>query len=375
MAYILDLFTPETWEAFCDRGATVTGFRVRQEKLARERVSPGDLFVCYLTRLSRWCGVVRAESEAYIDDSPLLEDPDPFVVRFKVTPLVKLPAELAIPIQDDRVWNELTITKEYKRGYRFWTGFFRSSLGLIKREDGDFLLDLLKSQQTEQVRYPLTEKDKRELAKIRKIRSIDRQVDVEVPDDEEVEANLESELHARPRPSDSRDSIRYQAKVAQIGVEMGFRIWVPRDNKAAVLQHVPESIHGEFLSQLPLNYDDTTLRTVEQIDVLWLKGRSMSRAFEIEHTTAIYSGLLRMADLLALQPNMDIRLHIVAPPDKRERVLSEIRRPVFSLLDRGPLYEQCSFLSYNSIDALGETQHLSHMSDTILAEYEELAEV
>ena len=28
---------------------------------------------------------------------------------------------------------------------------------------------------------------------------------------------------------------------------------------------------------------------------------------------AIYSGLLRMADLLALQPNMNIRLHIVAP--------------------------------------------------------------
>ena len=82
-----------------------------------------------------------------------------------------------------------------------------------------------------------------------------------------------------------------------------------------------------------------------------------------------------MADLLALQPNMDIRLHIVAPPDKRERVLREIRRPVFSLLERGPLYEQCSFLSYDAIDLLAETQHLSHMSDTIIKEYEESAEV
>ena len=109
--------------------------------------------------------------------------------------------------------------------------------------------------------------------------------------------------------------------------------------------------------------------------MLWLKGRSMARAFEIEHTTAIYSGLLRMADLLALQPNMDIRLHIVAPPDKRERVLREIRRPVFSLLDRGPLYEQCSFLPYDSIDQLSEQQHLAHMSDSIIREYEESAEV
>ena len=166
-----------------------------------------------------------------------------------------------------------------------------------------------------------------------------------------------------------------QAKVARIGAEMGFRIWVPRNDKARVLEHIPTTMHEKFLDLLPLNYDDTTLRTVEQIDVLWLKGRSMARAFEIEHTTAIYSGLLRMADLLALQPNMDIHLHIVAPPDKRERVLREIRRPVFSLLDRGPLYEQCSFLSYESIDSLAETQHLSHMSDTIIAEYEESTEV
>ena len=166
-----------------------------------------------------------------------------------------------------------------------------------------------------------------------------------------------------------------QARVARIGAEMGFRIWVPRTDRTRVLQLVPESMHEKFIELLPLNYDETTLRTVEQIDVLWLKGRSMARAFEIEHTTAIYSGLLRMADLLALQPNMNIRLHIVAPPDRREKVLSEIKRPVFSLLDRGPLYDQCSFLSYESIDLLASTPHLSHMSDTILEEYEESAEV
>ena len=134
-------------------------------------------------------------------------------------------------------------------------------------------------------------------------------------------------------------------------------------------------MHDQFLNQLPLNYDETTLRTVEQIDVIWLKGRSMARAFEIEHTTAIYSGLLRMADLLALQPNMNIRLHIVAAPERRERVLREIRRPVFSLLESGPLYEQCSFLSYESISDLDEMPYLAHMRDTILAEYEESAEV
>ena len=100
----------------------------------------------------------------------------------------------------------------------------------------------------------------------------------------------------------------------------------------------------------------------------------MARAFEIEHTTAIYSGLLRMADLLALQPNMGIHLHIVAPDEKRDKVLREIKRPVFSLLDQGPLYEKCTFLSYDAVSSLGDTPHLGHMSDSIIEEYEESAE-
>lgn len=176
-----------------------------------------------------------------------------------------------------------------------------------------------------------------------------------------------------PNP-EARQSIQMQAKIAQIGAEMGFRIWVPRNDRQRVLDHIEERQRGAFLDALPLNYDDTTLRTIENIDVIWLKGRAMARAFEIEHTTAIYSGLLRMADLLALQPNMDIRLHIVAPDDKREKVLREIRRPVFALLERGPLYESCTFISYASALKLGETPYLNHVSDSIIEEYEESAE-
>lgn len=129
-----------------------------------------------------------------------------------------------------------------------------------------------------------------------------------------------------------------------------------------------------ILERLPLNYDDTTLRTIEQIDVLWLRGRSILRAFEVEHTTSVYSGILRMADLLALQPNMDIKLHIVAPEAKREKVFQEIRRPVFSLLEKGPLAESCTYLSYDSLRELGAQKHLAHLSDTVLDEYAEEAE-
>ena len=372
MAYLLDLFTPETWAAFREIGTTVTAFRERHQHLAEQRVSQGDYFVCYLTRLSRWCGVLQAESEAYYDDSPLHDELSPFTVHVKVKPIVILDPESAIPIYDDDVWDTLSITSQHRKGTRSWTGFFRASLNEFKESDGKYLVELLNKQQINPRSFPFTDRDKGHLRR-RKVRTLDREVEVEVPDDDEP--SLEPGAVELPTTPDARESIRYQAKVAQVGAQMGFHIWVPKNDRGRVLELVPKAMHESFLDALPLNYDDNTLRTIAQIDVLWLKGRSMARAFEIEDTTMIYSGLLRMADLLALQPNMDIRLHIVAPPQRREKVLREIRRPVFSLLDRGPLYEQCSFLPYDSIDQLSEEQHLAHMSDSIIREYEESAEV
>jgi hypothetical protein len=52
----------------------------------------------------------------------------------------------------------------------------------------------------------------------------------------------------------------------------------------------------------------------------------------------------------------------------------KIRRPVFSLLERGALSELCTFISYDSVRELAEERHLSHLSDTVLEEYAEEAE-
>ena len=49
-------------------------------------------------------------------------------------------------------------------------------------------------------------------------------------------------------------------------------------------------------------FDDATNKTIELIDVLWLESDAIIAAFEVEHTTAIYSGLLRMSDLVSMQP-------------------------------------------------------------------------
>jgi hypothetical protein len=232
-------------------------------------------------------------------------------------------------------------------------------------------MNCLLSKQQKQKPYPLSATDKQRIGLKSTVRTVDRSVVVEIPAEEE---SKEVDDAIKISRDDFQQSIKVQSTIARVGAEMGFRIWVPKSDKQRVLEQVPTEIHQAFLDMLPLNYDDNTLRTVEQIDVIWMKGRSMARAFEIEHTTAIYSGLLRMADLLALQPNMDIRLHIVAPDDKREKVMREITRPVFSLLEKGPLYESCSYISYDAIKEISEMKHLHHTNDSILDEYEELTQ-
>ncbi len=169
-----------------------------------------------------------------------------------------------------------------------------------------------------------------------------------------------------------RESMQIQALLATIGTAMGFSIWLPKSDRGRVLKAWKPK-PGELLEELPLGYDSSTMKTIEQIDVLWLRKRSIVRAFEVEHTTSVYSGLLRMADLVALQPNINVKLHIVAPDTKREKVLQEIQRPVFSLLEGRALGEMCTYLSYDDVKEIGGSRHLAHLSDGVIDEYEERA--
>lgn len=366
MAYYLNLFTPQTWAAFRENGAKVSGFSKRQSRTA-ERLSEGDIFCCYLVHLSRWCGILEIESGMFVDDNPIFDDPDPYICRFKVRPIVTLDFEHSIPIYEDEVWNALSITRDIPRRQRGWAQLanLRASLRELPKEDGSVIAKLLDEQKSSQEIFPLSTRDRRKIRGRRSIPTGDRSVVVDIPDEEDDDDDLENVV-----PEETfRESHQMQALLATMGAKMGFRIWIPAGDRQRILAQVEESTAQAFLSQLPLNYDENTLRTIEQIDVIWLRNRSMARAFEVEHTTAIYSGLLRMADLLALQPNMAINLHIVAPDEKENKVIREIVRPVFSLLDQGPLYESCTFLSYSSIREISEMTHLQHMSDTVLDDY------
>src|SRR3990172_11673616 len=102
------------------------------------------MFVCYMTRLSRWFGLLEVIEGPFIDSKPIfVPEDDPFVVRFRVRPLVWLEIAKAIPIHDDAIWTGLSFTRGLERGSTAWTGKVRGSLARLEDRDGKFLHDRL----------------------------------------------------------------------------------------------------------------------------------------------------------------------------------------------------------------------------------------
>jgi hypothetical protein len=75
MAFYLDLFSPETYDAFGKSDQRVTGFRLRQMGAA-QKVRPGDKLLCYMTKLSRWVGTLEVIEGPYVDNEPLFYPED-----------------------------------------------------------------------------------------------------------------------------------------------------------------------------------------------------------------------------------------------------------------------------------------------------------
>ena len=142
------------------------------------------------------------------------------------------------------------------------------------------------------------------------------------------------------------DHTYVQWLLAKVGQQLGCRVWIAANDRR-------REWGGEPLGALsvprlpPLGLDPDSQRLVSLIDVVWLTGvNQVAAAFEVEHTTSVYSGLLRMADLAALSPNLNFPLYIVAPATRLPKVRRELSRPTFRALG---LDRRCRFFSSEAL--------------------------
>jgi hypothetical protein len=139
-----------------------------------------------------------------------------------------------------------------------------------------------------------------------------------------------------------------QLLLLQMGAGLGLDVWVAANDRGKTVNGQAFSSLLRLRASLPSQFDPSLMRIIQNIDVLWLRGNGIEAAFEIEHTTSVYSGLLRMSDLVTLHPNFHIRLYVVAPDIRESKVLQEIVRPTFEGLPR-PLHEFCGCITYSRL--------------------------
>ncbi len=340
-SYWLDLFTPKTWREFRDASSSVSGFRESRWS-AVQKIQKGDYLLCYLTGVSRWVGLLEVtSSKAFKDSSPIWKDEN-FPCRVKVKPVVQLDVETAVPVKNLKDVLSAFKTSKSDAYSLAWTGRFRGSPTKWSQSDGEAVVSAVLDAQRNPVKRAV---DPNKL-KYRP-RGVEAKIGlVTVPDSDSAAGPEDSQAVEQPKEASAHTEV--QSLLLQLGGEMGFDIWVAKNDRSRIFGGVRFADLPKMKASLPLQFDDATNRTIELIDVLWLKGNAIVAAFEIESTTSIYSGLLRMADLLAMQPNLNIPLYLVAPDERRDKVMDEVNRPTFSRLNP-PLADACSYISFSAL--------------------------
>ncbi len=222
-----------------------------------------------------------------------------------------------------------------------WSGTFRTAPALLTPADGTCVVEALAQAKDHPVRRELKRKPSRKPASSAMADDV-----VEVEDS--LIAVPDNETASTVGLADSSLHTTVQHTLLRLGATMGFDVHVATNDQTRLHDGRRLGDLPRIRKTLPQQFDPATNKTIALIDVLWLQGEAIVAAFEIETTTAVYSGLLRMSDLLAMQPNITIPLFVVAPEDRRDKVFREVNRPTFKRRST-PLDEVCAYISCENL--------------------------
>ena len=152
---------------------------------------------------------------------------------------------------------------------------------------------------------------------------------------QEVKAKAEKSARARHKEvlaeqQEESEHTQMQHLLIKVGRALKYEVHVARNDRH-------RSCHGDSFAMLtlpelpPQSWPSEVMDTVTLIDVIWLKPGSgeIVSAFEIEKSTSIYSGILRLEDLSRSIPGGGCKLYLVAPNDREKEVMAQLSRPAF----------------------------------------------
>lgn len=134
--------------------------------------------------------------------------------------------------------------------------------------------------------------------------------------------------------AEERLHTKVQHQLANLGRTLGYDVFVARNDRGTVFNGSP--LGYRCLEKLPdLGLPPDVHSTAELIDVLWLYSGEprIASAFEVEKSTSIYSGILRLTDMALSIPGREDHLYLVAPASREKEIVEQLRRPMFQRPD------------------------------------------
>lgn len=154
---------------------------------------------------------------------------------------------------------------------------------------------------------------------------------------EKIREESTSFIKARLRAEqEDRSHVEVQGWLRDLGHALGFDVWVAANDRSR--SYGTGRLCDGCVSELPSALQSSTgSEAIRLIDVLWLEPSTshksttqVAAAFEVEHTTSIYSGIVRMLDLaLGVPEHAGVKLFLVAPDARESDVRQQLARPAF----------------------------------------------
>ena len=156
-----------------------------------------------------------------------------------------------------------------------------------------------------------------------------------------LEASMDAQ---RLRQARELSHSQVQTLMAAIGHLKGYEVCVP-DSDLARLDWCLTT-RFPLRTTAPPGFEQVH-NILGEIDVIWVaRDRStVEGLYEIEHSTPVYSGLLRFNDILLTDPKVS-RFSIVSNDTRRDLFARQLLRPTFR---KSGLAELCSFLEYANV--------------------------
>jgi type II restriction enzyme len=132
--------------------------------------------------------------------------------------------------------------------------------------------------------------------------------------------------------------------LGSIGASKNFDVWIPPHDRPFLDWSLTDVF--DVSQTLPPGYENVKA-ILHEIDVVWIRRGTagLAAVYEVEHSTPIYSGLLRLNDVRLANPAID-RLTIVSDEPRRAAFVRQLNRPTFT---SSGLTSVCSFLDYADV--------------------------